>query len=168
MIKKNQFALVFLTLVTMLAVWYVKTPTQAEKEDTNVPVVDVIETGRLNELAKMREELINERHDQMSVWNEVIASGDTSVQEKDNALKEKEKLSSLTELETIFELEVINLGYRDSFVKVNEHGVEILVVAEDDSYASANEIVLMAFNYFSDDYGDVVVTFKDASNIVNS
>ena len=52
--------------------------------------------------------------------------------------------------------------------KVNEHGVEILVVAEDDSYASANEIVLMAFNYFSDDYGDVVVTFKDASNIVNS
>lgn len=168
MIKKNQFALVFLTLVTMLAVWYVKTPTQAEKEDTNVPVVDVIETGRLNELAKMREELINERNDQMSVWNEVIASGDASAQEKDNALKEKEKLSSLTELETLFELEVINLGYRDSFVEVNEYGVEILVVAEEDSYASANEIVLMAFNYFSEDYGDVVVTFKDASNIVNS
>ncbi|MBQ3001880.1 MAG: hypothetical protein IJD76_05360 [Bacilli bacterium] len=168
MIKKNQFALVFLTLVTMLAVWYVKTPTQAEKEDTNVPVVDVIETGRLNELAKMREELINERNDQMSVWNEVIASGDASAQEKDNALKEKEKLSSLTELETLFELEVINLGYRDSFVEVNEYGVEILVVAEEDSYTSANEIVLMAFNYFSEDYGDVVVTFKDASNIVNS
>ena len=168
MIKKNQFALVFLTLVTMLAVWYVKTPTVAEKEETNVPVVEVIQTGRLEELTKKREELIDERHNEMIVWNDIIASSDTTPKEKYDALKEKEKLSSLTEIETLFELEVINLGYRDSFVKVSEYGVEILVVSENDSYASANEIILMAFNYFDDEYGDVVVTFQTVSEIVNS
>lgn len=168
MIKKNQFALVFLTLVTMLAVWYVKTPTAAEKEETNVPVVDVVQTGRLEELTKKREELINERHNEVVVWNNIIASSEATAKEKDNALKEKEKLSSLTELETLFELEVINLGYRDSFVEISDYGVEILVVSENNSYTSANEIILMAFNYFNDEYGDVVVTFQEASEIVNS
>ena len=33
MIKKNQFALIFLTIVTMLAVWYIKSPVASDKND---------------------------------------------------------------------------------------------------------------------------------------
>ena len=62
MIKKNQFALIFLTIVTMLAVWYIKAPVSADKNNSDTTeVIESEDTGRLEELALMREAIRNER-----------------------------------------------------------------------------------------------------------
>ena len=62
MIKKNQFALIFLTIVTMLAVWYIKAPVSADKNNSNTTeVIESEDTGRLEELALMREAIRNEK-----------------------------------------------------------------------------------------------------------
>ena len=49
--KKNQLALIFLTLITMLAVWYFKSPT-AEKDDD--PTI-IVTNSKNQVLASMRE-----------------------------------------------------------------------------------------------------------------
>ena len=53
--KKNQIALLCLTAVIMLAVWYIKSPVSADKDD--MPTTGVLEneeTGRLEVLSTMR------------------------------------------------------------------------------------------------------------------
>ena len=61
--KKNQLALIFLTLITMLAVWYFKSPT-AEKDDD--PTI-IVTNSKNQVLASMREAIRNERKLQISM-----------------------------------------------------------------------------------------------------
>ena len=54
MIKKSQFALVFLTVAAMLAVWFIKDPLAAS---TNKPNEQITETSRLRGIKDLRESL---------------------------------------------------------------------------------------------------------------
>ena len=57
--KKNQLALIFLTLITMLAVWYFKSPTASNEEED--PTIIVSTTTRNEDLANMREAIRQQR-----------------------------------------------------------------------------------------------------------
>ena len=56
--EKNQLALVFLTVVVMLAIWYIKSPINANdknKDDDNTEETGSNINQRLEELIQMRE-----------------------------------------------------------------------------------------------------------------
>lgn len=55
--KKNQLALIFLTLITMLAVWYFKSPTAEKTDDPTI----IVTNSKNQVLASMREAIRNER-----------------------------------------------------------------------------------------------------------
>ena len=100
MIKKNQFALIFLTIVTMLAVWYIKAPVSADKNNSNTTeVIESEDTGRLEELALMREAIRNERSMTVMSLDAVLADEEASLSTKEAALVEKKSISGLTEKE---------------------------------------------------------------------
>ncbi len=172
MIKKNQFALIFLTVVTMLAVWYIKTPVDADnnkKDPDNSGVVETnnpvnTDTGRLAELSAMRTALRDERNTVTVSLDAILADADATVDSKEKALNDKKALSALTEKEVLLEIQVINMGYRDAFVHASDTGVEVLVVSDEDSAVLANEIINMTFMSF-DSYDSVVVNFKPASEL---
>lgn len=169
MIKKNQFALIFLTIVTMLAVWYVKAPISANGDNNeSIEGVSTSNTGRLEALTAMRETLRDERSAMAASYDKVIADENASLTAKADALSSKKALSSLTEKEVAFEIQVINLGYRDSFVHVSDNGIEIIVISEEESASAANEIILMAMEYFDNQYDNVVISFSTATDIVKS
>lgn len=166
MIKKNQFALIFLTIVTMLAVWYIKSPISADKDD--VPTTELLEkeeTGRLETLAKMREAIRNERSITVMSLDAVLADENATLSSKEAALVEKNALSSLTEKEVLLELQVINIGYQDALVHATTNGVEVLVVSDEDSVSKANEIILMTLASFDSGYDNVVVNFMSAEEL---
>ncbi len=161
MFKKNQFVLIFLTIVTILAVWYIKTPTTAE---TNNEVIDnseneVSETVRIQAFEEMREVVRNERSLETAKYDSIIADATTTIDEKAVALASKNKLSELTEKEVLLELQVINLGYQDAFVHVVSNGVEVTVISDEVSVTKANEIILMTLSSFDTDANSVVVNF---------
>lgn len=164
MIKKNQFVLIFLTIVTILAVWYIKTPLDAE---TNGDVLN--ENTEIEETVSVfkehRENVQNERSLQTAIYDEVLASSDATIEEKEVALTAKKELSALTEKEVLLELEVINLGYIDAFVHATIYGVEVTVISDNVSSSKANEIILMTLNTFDSSYDSVVVNFKTLDNI---
>lgn len=169
MIKKNQFALIFLTIVTMLAVWYVKAPISAKNENNEpASTTPTTNTGRLESLTAMREAIRNERSILTASYDAILADENATISAKAEALSSKKAISALTEKEVLLELQVINLGYRDSFVHVSENGIEILVVSEEESASAANEIILMALQHFDNKYDDVVVNFSKADAIVKS
>lgn len=165
MIKKNQFALIFLTIVTMLAVWYIKSPVAADKENENTtPVITDEEEGRLEELTLMREAIRNERSLAVVSLDAILADEEATLASKEAALQEKEAISALTEKEVLLELQVINSGYQDALVHATDTGIEVLVVSDEDSAAKANEIILMTLLSF-DSYDTVVVNFMSAEEL---
>lgn len=163
--KKNHFVLIFLTIVTILAVWYIKTPSTAQtNNDISQEEETLAETSRLEAFEKMREVIRNERSIETVKYDNILADELTTVEEKANALSSKERLSSTTEKELLLELQVINLGYRDAFVHATSNGVEVTVISEEVSAAKANEIILMTLSSFETETGSVVVNFTSVED----
>lgn len=161
--KKNQFALIFLTVITMLAVWYLKTPTSNGGGD--VPVINVNNvTGRLDELSSMRRVVRDERNLKLASLNDIIADENASLVSKTAALSEKEQISSLNEQEVLLETKVMNLGYRDAFVHYTASGVEVIVVANTSSGESALDVINIIHGTF-DKANNVVVKFMTVEEI---
>lgn len=161
MIKKNQFVLIFLTIVTILAVWYIKTPTTAQ---TNNDLTDnlndtVTESTRLTALQNMRDVIRAERSLETAKYDNILADDNASIEEKAVAKASKDHISFLTEKELVLELQVINLGYRDAFVHVVSNGVEVTVISEEVSASKANEIIQMTLKSFDTAADSVVVNF---------
>ena len=160
MLKKNQFVLIFLTIVTILAVWYIKTPTTAQTNNELTSEDEATETTRLAAFMEMREVIRNERSLETTKYDNILADEAASIEEKANALSSKNHLSSLTERELLLELQVINLGYQDAFVHASSNGVEVTVISDEVSATKANEIILMTLSSFDTDASMVVVNFS--------
>lgn len=161
--KRNQFALIFLTVVTMLAVWYIKSPLEASKNnDSN----EVVTTTRLAAITQMREALRNERAEEVSAFNQIIASSEASVAEKESATLSVKKVTGLTEKEVLLEIEIINLGYQDAFVHANDDVVNVLVVKETFSATEAIDLITIVNERFVDEPREVIVTHKQASELI--
>ena len=157
--KKNQIALMCLTAVIMLAVWYIKSPLSKKPSTT-----DTVPAGMT--LTKMRETLRTERNNKVAVLDEVIASPKSTVAEKNEAMTTKESLSDLTEQEVLMELSIINLGYTDAFVHASSSGVEILVIADTLSETQVLDIMSLAYASFNQE--TVVVSYHPASYYIES
>ena len=94
--KKNQIALLCLTAVIMLAVWYIKSPLNNVSGNDNSVVVGG-ETTRLDALKTMRETLREERSMQVAALDKIIASEESTMAQKNTAINEKQTISDMTE-----------------------------------------------------------------------
>lgn len=166
--KKNQFALIFLTLIVMLAVWYIKSPIHAtDKGNTGNDDTTLTTSGRLDAIKAMRDALREERSVSVASLDAIIASADTSISEKEAALLEKQAISNLTEKEILLEVQIMNLGYSDAFVHASSAGVEVIVISDTEDATVALEIIQNVMVSF-DDAEDVVVNFKTADELARN
>lgn len=167
MLKKNQLALILLTLVLMLTVYYITSPFDNKNNNNNNDDDDITDTtGRLEELAAMRQTIREERSLAVMALDTIIADSTKSIAEKTAALDEKRYINSLTEKELLLELEVISMGYGDAFVHASSTGVEVTVIAEEHSLSKANEIVVKTMLQFDQPYDNVVLKFSTAEQVM--
>lgn len=165
MLKKNQIALILLTLVLMLTVYFLRSP--FDKGGNKNPVGgDDLPTGRLEELAALRSALRDERTLTVMSFDEVIASNEKTVAEKNVAVEEKRKLQQLMEKELVLELKIIGTGYQDSFVHATDQGIEIIVVSPTESADAADDIIVMALLQFGEIYNSASVEFKTVQQVI--
>lgn len=165
MLKRNQLALILLTLVLMLTVYYITDPFEKEKGPKEEPIEET--GGRIAELAARRLALREERNLVILGLDAIIASNDATVAEKENALKEKRYLNALTEKELLLEMQVIAKGYRDCFVHASDVGVDITVISEEHSISLANELAVEAAMLFDIlDTTNIVIHFKTAEEVM--
>lgn len=161
--KKSQIALLCLTVVVMLSVWFIKSPLL--HDDDTVPTGGT--PSRLIEITTMRDAIRNERSQEVASLNEIIASSETSIAQKNEALEEKTKISDLTEQEVLMELAIINLGYTDALVHKLEDSVKVLVVCDELSQTQAVEVMNLIYASFAVD-DEVIVTYKSVAQLTTS
>lgn len=164
MFKKNQLALILLTLVMMLTVYFIKTPVQ--NNDPGEDPQSTQTTGRLEVLSTMRLTLKNERNEKINELNAIIGSDTATAAEINDAIEQKNKLNSITECELLLELEIINLGYQDAFVHVKDTGIDVTVISNEHSISKANEIIKMTILEFDGKYSNVCVEFETVEEVM--
>mgnify|MGYP004582804559 FL=1 len=165
--KKNQFALIFLTLVVMLAVWYIKSPLNKVDKDNNNPTDAPVISTRVAALTSLRDSVREERSLEVATLDTIIASADTTVLQKEEALNKKQSISDLTEKEVLLELTIMNLGYQDAFVHATKDGVEVIIVADEENVDVVVEIIGEVMKSF-EDTTNVVVNFKSLTELSNN
>ena len=99
-------------------------------------------------------------------YDEIIASNERTVAEKNAAIEEKRRLQQLMEKELLLELKIISSGYQDSFVHATDQGIEIIVISPTESVEAADEIIMMAILSFGEDYRQVSVEFKTVQEVM--
>jgi len=165
--KKNQFALIFLTLIVMLAVWYIKSPLTKKDASTPSDPDDTYVSTRLDVLKSRREAITLERSTMVASLDSIIAGADTTVLQKEEALNKKQSLSDLTEKEVLLETFIMNLGYNDAFVYSSSEGLEIIVVADEENLDVALEIIQNANTSFVGEE-NIVVSFKSVTELTRN
>lgn len=165
MFKKNQLALILLTLVMMLTVYFIKAPKRADNPNGDDQNNVTQTTGRLEALSAMRLTLKNERNEQITALDAIIGSIDATTVEINNAIEQKNAINATTECELLLELEIMNLGYQDAFVHATDKSVDVTVVANEHSITKANEIIKMTILEFNGKYSDVCVEFETVEEL---
>ena len=166
MFKKNQLALILLTLVMMLTVYFIKAPVQnnepGEDPQTNQT------TGRLEVLSTMRLTLKNERNEKISELNTIIGSDTATAAEINNAIEEKNRINAITDCELLLELEIISMGYQDAFVHVTDVGIDVTVISDEHSVSKANEIIQKTLLEFDGKYTNICVEFESVDEVMGT
>jgi len=163
--KKNQLALILLTLVMMLTVYFIKAPAQNDDpgDDPSTPT-----TGRLEVLSTMRLTLKNERNEKINELNNIIGSDTATVVEINEAIEEKNRINAITECELLLELEIISMGYQDAFVHVTDAGIDVTVISSEHSISKANEIIKKTILEFDGKYSNVCVEFESVDEVMGT
>lgn len=172
MLKKNQLVLILLTLVLMLSVFYIRYPFNNDEKNENEGEQNVSgeveETGRMEQLQNLRVVLNEERAMQVLSLDAIIADSNKTVEEKNNALEEKHYINGLTEQELLLEVQIISKGYRDAFVHATNNGIDITVVANENTTTTANQIIVMALTSFNQQFDNVTVNFQTAEEVMGN
>ena len=165
MFKKNQLALILLTLVMMLTVYFIKAPVKNNDpgDDPTTPT-----TGRLEVLSTMRLTLKNERNEKISELNTIIGSDTATAAEISNAIEEKNRINAITECELLLELEIISMGYQDAFVHVTDVGIDVTVISDEHSVSKANEIIQKTLLEFDGKYTNICVEFESVDEVMGT
>jgi hypothetical protein len=166
LLKKNQLALILLTLVMMLTVYYIKSP--FSKDDPGKNDDPAVVTGRLEQLSLKRLTLKNTRKDTLLELDAIIASNDSTVTEKSEAVLQKQKLNELTEKELLLELEIINRGYQDAFVHATTEVIDVTVVTDEHSVKIANQLILATLLEFDGISKNVRVSFQTVAEVMGT
>lgn len=160
-IKKHRLSLLLLAMVAMLSVYYVLMP----GDSPTAPVVND-EDGviiRYSEFAEARLQILEARNGEVAEYEAKIIEAKVSLTDVEDYMLEISAITKLTENEVYLETTIVNLGYEDTLVFVDEGVINISVLGDDFSVVEYIEINKLAKTQFGTDL-IVVVNFVNSGS----
>ncbi|MGG1628710.1 SpoIIIAH-like family protein [Rossellomorea sp. NRS-1567] len=162
--KQTVWLLTMLSLVIVLSVYYITSPTQQvsdmayeekdgkeqAKEDGKETMSDmeVVTDAAGNEMFEaLRIEVLDQREQLREELEAKVANADVSAEEKSAAYEEMENLRELAMTESVLETMIKTMGYEDALVRANGENIRITVKSDKEhSTADANEIIRLVMS----------------------
>ncbi len=170
--KQTVWLLTMLSLMIVLSVYYIMSPSgddlafvntgssdsqetsgkdTSEDEDIDVDMANV---GRDELFTTIRMEMQDERNMAIERLEDIVASSSASVEEKDKALKDIDRLEDISAKETILEEMILsNNEYKDVLVRSEDDKVQVHVISPE---LSPTEVVNI-MQVVRDEFGDIPV-----------
>ncbi|MBO1512422.1 SpoIIIAH-like family protein [Metabacillus sp. BG109] len=110
--------------------------------------------------AELRMELEDQRSKRKDQLDTIVASNDTTPEEKNEAYDEMEALDEAAHKETVLETLIKSQGYDDALVRAEGNNVKITVKASKEHDASAANKIMVLVRDEMENMENVVVTFE--------
>ena len=163
--KQNLWFLTLFSLILVLSVYYITMPNDLlvnkvdEKTTTKSSKKVKADVEETNSLVAMRVSLEEERQEQMVSLQEKLTNEKTTTEEKNNAYEQLKYLNQLQGTEEKIEKQIKEQLKSDSFVKIDNKNIEVVVIKDKHDASIANNIMrLVQSNYEDKMY--ITVTFK--------
>ena len=163
--KQNLWFLTLFSLILVLSVYYITMPNDllvnkvkkvATTKASKKKKVDIKET---NSLVAMRVSLEEERQEEMTSLQEKLTDKKISAEEKNNAYEQLKYLNKLQGEEEKIEKSIKKEFNLDSFVKIDNKNIDVVVIKDKHDNSIANNIMRLVQSNF-DDKVYITVTFK--------
>ena len=163
--KQKLWFLTLFSLILVLSVYYITMPNDLlvnkvdEKTTTKSSKKEDKDVEETNSLVAMRVSLEEERQEQMVSLQEKLTNEDATTGEKNNAYEQLKYLNQLQGTEENIEKQIKDELKLDSFVKIDNKNIEVVVIKDKHDASVANNIMrLVQSNYEDKMY--ITVTFK--------
>lgn len=163
--KQKLWFLTLFSLILVLSVYYITMPNDLlvnkvdEKTTTKSSKKEKSDVEETNSLVAMRVSLEEERQEQMVSLQEKLTNEETTTEEKNNAYEQLKYLNQLQGTEENIEKQIKDQLKLDSFVKIDNKNIEVVVIKDKHDASIANNIMrLVQSNYEEKMY--ITVTFK--------
>ena len=163
--KQNLWFLTLFSLILVLSVYYITMPNDLlvnkvdEKTTTKSNGKVKKEVEETNSLVAMRVSLEEERQEEMVSLQEKLTNEKSTTEEKNNAYEQLKYLNQLQGTEENIEKQIKEQLKLDSFVKIDNKNIEVVVIKDKHDASIANNIMrLVQSNYEEKMY--ITVTFK--------
>lgn len=158
--KKNLWFLTLFSLVLVLSVYYVTMPKELllanteKKEQEDNPKIE-----QTNIIETLREEDNTNTLEEINKLKATISNNETKTEDKNKAFDTLKVLNQISSKEELLEEKVKNTNNVDSFIKIDDDQIRVVVNSEDHSTKLANEIMrTIQDNFDTKQY--IVVQFK--------
>lgn len=142
--KQKLWFLTLFSLILVLSVYYITMPSDllntandSTNNDSSI-VVNVSEEDSLSVLRVMSDE---ERFREMEDLRLVLTNVDSSIEEKNNAYEKMQLIEETKGKEKTLEDKIKNEYNLDSFIKIKNNQIKVVVKSNEHSYELANNII---------------------------
>ncbi|WP_456274085.1 SpoIIIAH-like family protein [Bacillus sp. AK031] len=161
--KQTVWLLTMLSLVIVLSVYYITSPTQQatdmaavegdkavqgeeaaqqNEEAVSEGEMDIVTEAAGDEVFEtLRMEFMDQRSKSIEELETKVASADLSIEEKNAAYEQLEQMQELETTETVLETLIKTMGYEDALVRADGEQVRVTVKAKEHSASEANKII---------------------------
>ncbi|SEM88740.1 stage III sporulation protein AH [Mesobacillus persicus] len=180
--KQTVWLLTMLSLVVVLSVYYITSPdpnqsnlATVEQEEESAATEENAESTESTESADgetiisevasdeqfeaLRLTLDDQRSEMKEEFQEIVASTDLPVEQRNAAYEKMQELDSVAQKEGVLETLIKTMGYEDALVRADGDKVRVTVKSKEHSATEANEIIQMVRNELGS-LQAVAVTFQ--------
>ena len=144
--KRKKFTLFLVAVALLLTVYYFK----FDKKDDS-PDLNPVSSERYEDYLQERATILEERNNAISTLMEILAlKNDTTntMQDKLQAVNNIKSLSQLTETEITLENKLLESGFEDVLVHLDDNTLTIKILKDESDITEVAEIMIEAENYF--------------------
>ena len=143
--KKSAWFLTLFSLILVLSVYYITMPPELliaqpnniNKEETS-PVVNVEESSIL---VALRVESDEELDNEINKLKKIVSNSESTIEEKNKAFEKIKDLNNIRSIEETLE-KLIKTEYKlNSFIKIKENNIEVIVNSSEHNMELANQIM---------------------------
>lgn len=142
--KQNLWFVTLFSLILILGIYYISIDEQVEsvlKTENNSSEKEVIEITESDILVSLEVENDEEKQTLMEEYQDILLSNESTLEEKNVAYENIQNLNNLSEEETKIKNLIKEKFNVNSFVKIKEDTINIVVASNEHSNEKANSII---------------------------
>ena len=149
--KQKMWFLTLFSLILILSVYYITMPSEilmTNKSSNNKKEEEKVTITESDYLTSLQVEKDEERQALAAEYNEILTNKESTTDEKNNAYDGLKKIDEIKAKEEEIKSKIKKEYKLDSFIKIDNNSVSVVITKKDHDYSLANDIMRLVQGEF--------------------